>query len=54
MKLSSQNLQIKATFYQSFKPACTKGGGGGWDDLQRFFKHKSAENEPKLAQFLLI
>ena len=29
MKFSSQNLQIKATFYQSFKPSCTKGGGGG-------------------------
>ena len=53
MKLSSQNLQIKATFYQSFKTACTKGGGG-WDDPQRFFKHNSAANEPKLAQFLLI
>ena len=54
MKLLSQNLQIKATFYQSFNPSCTKGGGGGWDDPHWSFKHNFAENEPKLAKFLLI
>ena len=31
-----------------------RGGGGGWDDPQMFFKHKSANKQPKPAKFLLI
>ena len=30
------------------------GGGGGGMTFQRFFKHYSARNEPKLAKCLLI
>ena len=37
-----------------FNPSCTKGGGGGWDNSQRFFEDNSAQNESKLANFLLI
>ena len=33
-------------------PSCTKGGLG-WPP-QRFFEDNSAQNEPKLAIFLLI
>ena len=42
-----------------FNPSCTKRGGGGGGRAvgitpQRFFKHNSTQNEPKLANFLII
>ena len=39
------------TLNETFSPSCTKGS---WTDPQRFFKHNSASDEPKLAKFLLI
>ena len=39
------------TSSRNFNPSCTKGG---WDNPQRFFKHNSVQNEPKLAKCLLI